>query len=124
MVCMAFICVSYSANPSLIGAIVIASAILLPAFIAELVIFINAVIPITCKAENLAVTVSIPLRIPSKETLLAALPSSSSPLEAPDRFKLFLSLSKVDILVRTFFSKFALSNRISTTRSSTVLLIS
>ena len=124
IVCTEFIWVSYSANPSFTGSIVIAETSFLPAAIAALVIFIKAVIPTTSSAENLALTVSIPLVIPSNRTLFAASPIFSSPLEAPDKFKLLLSLSRVDMLVCTFFSKFALSNRISTTRSSTVLLIS
>ena len=124
MVWTAFIWVSYSWKPDFIGSVVIADTIFLPASTAELVMLAKAVTPITCNAENLADTVSIPVPRPDISTFLAAEPTSSRPLEAPDRFNFCLSLSSVDILVWTFFSNWALSNLISTTLSSTVLLIS
>ena len=61
--------------------------------------FANAVTPITSNAENLARTVSIPFEIPPISTRLAAELIFSSPLEAPERFKLSLSFPSVDILV-------------------------
>ena len=61
--------------------------------------FANAVTPITCNAENLACKVSIPEEIPPKLTCLAALAISSSPLEAPDKFRFCLRRCRVDILV-------------------------
>ena len=77
--------------------------------------FANAVTPITCNAENLARNVSTDPESPLMSTRLAAAFISSSPLEAPDRFKLCLSLARVDMLVRALFSNCLLSNRISTT---------
>ena len=120
---MAPICVSYSLKPVVIGSIVRALAIRFPAFTAEFVILAKVVTPTTCKAENLACTASIPAFIPAKLTPLAALPTSSSPLEAPDRFNFCLSFSRVDILVATPLSNCLLSNRISTTLLSIVVLI-
>ena len=77
----------------------------------------------TCNAENLAVTLSIPLLNGEILKFLAALPTSSSPFAESLRFKLFLSFSSVLILVLTLLSNCLLSNFIETTRSSIVVLI-
>ena len=95
-----------------------------PAVMAAFVILDNAVIPITCMAENLAFTASTPEARPDIFVFLAALSRFSSPLEAPERLSFAFNLSSVDILCATFDSKFLLSNRISTTLLSIVLLIS
>ena len=66
--------------------------------------FPRAVAAITCNAENLAFTVSIPFPIEEKSQRFAASLTLSKPFDAPSKFKLFLSLSNVDILAETFFS--------------------
>ena len=81
-----------------------AESMRLPALTALFVILARVVTAITCNAENLAFTVSMPLPIVEKSQLLAAALTFSKPFEAPSRFKLFLSLSRVDILVETFRS--------------------
>ena len=83
----------------MIGSIVNADTNLLPAFTAEFAILARAVTPATCKAENLAFTVSTPFPIPDMSQSLAAALTDSKPLAAPSRFKLLLSFSSVDIEV-------------------------
>ena len=84
--------------------------------------FARAVTAITSKAENFVFTTSIPLLNGEKSMRFAAKSTFSSPLDAPVKFKLCLSLSSVDKLVCTLFSNCLLSNRISTTFSSIVVL--
>ena len=115
--------VSYSLRPDFTGSIVNADTILLPAFTAELVIFARAVTPITSRAEKRMRTFSTALPRPFISTFLAALLRLSKPLEESPNFRLRLSLSSVDIVVETLRSNWLLSNRISTTLLSTVLLI-
>ena len=122
IVCTAFILVSYSLKPVITGCMVNAFAILLPAFTAELVKFAIAVIPITDIILNLLVTVSNALLIPCIFTFDDAF-SISSKVFAPGKFNFSFSLSRLDIVCFTLFSKLRLSNRISTTRWSTCLLI-
>ena len=119
-----FILSSYSLNPVLIGSMVRALIILFPVLTAELVMLANAVTPITWRAENLALTVSTPLANPPISILFAASPTSLRPLAEVDIFKLCLSLSREDIDVLIFDSNCLLSNRISTTLLSTIVLIS
>ena len=95
----------------------------LPVFMTELVIFCIAVTPATCNAENLTRKASTPDVIPLKLIPLLAALILSKPLEAPVKFSFCLSLSSVDILCATPFSNCWLSNRISKTLLSTVLLI-
>ena len=83
----------------MIGSIVNADTILLPAFTAEFVIFANAVIAITSNAENLALTVSTAFDNPERFILPEAFSTLSSPFVAPSIFKLFLSLAIEDKLV-------------------------
>ena len=85
--------------------------------------FERAVAAITSSAENFNFTVSTPSPIGSRLTFLAALFMSSSPLVAPSKRNADLSLSRVFIEVLTFDSNCWLSNRISTTLESIVLLI-
>ena len=91
-------------KPAFIGSIVKAEAILLPALTAELVILPRAVAATTCNAENFAFIVSTPLLTFDTSKFLAAALTLSKPLAAPSSFKLFFSLSRVDMLVETFFS--------------------
>ena len=123
IVCVALICVSYSCKPVVIGSIVKAETIFLPAFNAEFVIFVRAVTAMTSSAENFNRTDSTPPASPPISTEPAALLMFSKPFALSSNLRLFFSLSSVDMLVLTFFSKFALSNRISTTLWSIVLLI-
>ena len=64
----------------------------------------RAVTAMTSNAENFNFTVSTPSLRGLKLTFLAAESTSSKPLEAPFKSKLFFSLSSVDILVETFRS--------------------
>ena len=122
MVWTALILVSYSLKPVITGLIVNASAILFPALTAELVRFAIAVIPTIDITLNLLLTVSNALLIPFIFTLDDAF-SISSKVFAPGRFNFNFSLSRLDIVCFTLFSKLRLSNLISTTRWSTDLLI-
>ena len=83
----------------------------------------RAVTAITSKAENLYLTVSTALPIGAKSHFFAAALTFSKPLDAPDKFRLCLSLSRVPRVVLTLLSKFLLSNCISTTLLSIVVLI-
>ena len=85
--------------------------------------FERAVAAITSRAENFNFTVSTPSPIGSRLTFLAASFMSSSPFVAPSKRNADLSLSRVFIEVLTFDSNCWLSNRISTTLESIVLLI-
>ena len=123
IVCTALICVSYSLRPDLTGSIVNDDTSCLPADITELVILERAVIATTWSAENFTLIASAPCPIGFKSTLLAARPTSLRPSLVPLKFSFFLSLSKVDILSAAFFSKFRLSNCISTTLVSTTFLL-
>ena len=114
---------SYSLNPVLIGSIANDEIIRLPALTAELVIFARAVTPITSNAENLEETVPTDAERVDISTFLADLLMFSNPLAESSNFSFCFSLSIVDILVETFFSKWALSNCIDTIFSSTCLLI-
>ena len=105
------------------GSIVRAFVIFLPAFIAEFVRFEIAVIPATCIAENLAVIVSADFPNGFKSTFLAAFSRSSKPFVASFNLSFCLSLSSVSIDSLVADSNCLLSNRISTTLSSTCLLI-
>ena len=100
-----------------------AETILLPAFTAEFVMLEMAVIATTCKDENLACTDDTAVSIPDISKFLAAAFISVKPLVAPVRLSFCLSLSSVDMVVAVFLSKSLLLNRISTIRSSIVLLI-
>ena len=95
----------------------------LPVVIIELEILLNVLITKLSNNENLSFTCSIPLPIGSKFNLLVALFMSSSPFVAPSKRNADLSLSRVFIEVLTFDSNCWLSNRISTTLESIVLLI-
>ena len=121
IVCTAFICVSYSWKPSIIGSIVIALSNCFPVSIAELAMLTNAVTPTTSKAENLSFKVSAELDALLKSIFLADDPTFSNPLLAPSNFKAFFSLSNkltvsVVLLLKSLFSNF-----IETTRSSICL---
>ena len=70
-----------------------------PAFKAELVILARAVTAMTSKAENFRRTDSTAFARPFIFTFLEALSISSKPFAAPDKFKLFFNLSKVERLV-------------------------
>ena len=86
--------VSYSEKPVFIGSIVNDLSNCLPVFIALLVMFASAVIPITLKAENLAVTPSTPAvnpDTPNPDSLFKLSFTPSSPLL--ESFILSLSLS-------------------------------
>ena len=123
IVCIDPILVSYSLRPDLTGSIVKDLTILFPALMAEFVILARAVTPTTCNAENLAFTLSTALPSSDILTRLVAVPTSSSPFEAPVKLRLLLSFSSVDMEVATLDSNCLLSNRISTTFSSIVVLI-
>ena len=85
--------------------------------------FSITLIPTIPNVEKRFWRASTPDAIVSKDIFLEALSIFSRPLEASPSFKLLFSLSRVDILVLTFASNCLLSNRISTTLSSTVLLM-
>ena len=123
IVCTASILVSYSEKPVLMGSNVNAETIRFPALTAWLVMLVRAVMPITWRELNLSLTVSIASPIQPMFTLLAAVSIASKPLAAPSKFKLCFNFSSVLKLVWTFSSKFRLSNCISTTLESTVVLI-
>ena len=123
IVCTAFIWVSYSENPVLIGSMVRADIIFLPVVIAALVIRTIAVTPAISNAENLSRTTSIPLVNGLKFIPLMPELIFSRPLDAPSNLRACLSLSRVLILVLTLLSKSRFSKPMETTRSSTVLPI-
>ena len=123
IVCIELICVSYSLRPDLTGSIVNEDTSCSPAEITELVILDRAVIATTSSVENFTFTASAPRCNGDKSTFLAARPTSSRPSLAPLKLSFAFSLSKVDMLVATFFSKFRLSNCISTTLVSTTFLL-
>ena len=112
MVCIAFICVSYSWKPVLIGSMVNESTIRFPALTALFVIFAMVVAAATCIAENLSWTVSIAFDSGFMLTFLILLLRLSTPLSALPKFKLSLSLPNVRIVSLVFCSKLLLSNSI------------
>ena len=119
---MAFILVSYSLKPSIIGSKVRELIIFLPALSAELVIFTNAVTATTSKDENLSFTVSTAEDNPDISTPLTLEVIFSSPLAPSLNFKLS------DNLLRVFIVEFAadvncpLSNCILTILLSILLI--
>ena len=88
---------SYSVKPSFAPSMVNADTIFFPASTALFVIFANAVIAATCKAENFADTTSQASLTPSILMLPAALLTFSKPSDALSNFKASFNLSKVDI---------------------------
>ena len=80
----------------------------------EFVMFINAVVPAICNAENFILTVSIPFSIPPKVILPIAFLTESRPFVESDILNFLSSSFIVLILVLAFFSNCLLSNRIST----------
>ena len=94
IVCIEFIFSSYSLKPSVTGSIANDLTKFLPAFTALFVILASAVVAITPRAENLAVTVSTPLvkpDIPNPDSLFKLSFTPSSPLL--ESFILSFSLS-------------------------------
>lgn len=89
-----------------------------PVSMAWFVMRINAVTPITSTAENLLFRLSSALCILSKSTFADASSIFSKLFSAPSSFRLSFSAFRVLMLCRVFRSNCALSNRISTTRSS------
>ena len=123
IVCIAFICVSYSWNPDFIGSIVNAETNCLPAFIAELVMLLNAVMAIVCNAENFTLTVSAPLDILDKSTFLADWDILLNPSAILLNFSFSFNLSRVDMVTLVPDSNCWLSNFIWTTLCSISVLI-
>ena len=123
IVCTAFICVSYSWKPVFIGSIVSADTIFLPAFTAELVMLLNAVIAIVCNAENFTLTVSAPLDILDKSTFLADEDILEKPSAMLLNFSFSFNLSRVDMVTLVPDSNCWFSNFIWTTLCSISVLI-
>ena len=99
IVWIAFILVSYSFKPSIIGSTVNDLANFNPASTALLVMLTNAVTPATSRAENLLIRVSAPFDTGSKLTFLAAAVTFANPLTPSASCNFLLKLLNVDIVL-------------------------